>query len=136
MRVFNKVNRLVREPLLERDEHVTAVRVWISAEKRLGLAELLQVIAERLSRAVRRARIAVPMQAGSLRARLYSMGCVRGERVLDDDAIELDVELPDVELVRLAKTGGVRILSAPGMQMPCVPAERYLESAPLRAVKS
>ena len=63
------------------------------------------------------------------------MGCVRAERVLDDETIGLDVEVPDVELLRLAKAPGVRILSAPGMQMPCVPPDAYLESAPLRATK-
>ncbi len=36
----------------------------------------------------------------------------------DDGSIELDVELPDVELMSLARTPGVQILDVPGTPLP------------------
>jgi hypothetical protein len=48
-----------------------------------------------------------------LRAKLYSAGAVRGESVLEDGSLDLTVELPDVELVALARTPGVQIVETP-----------------------
>ena len=136
IRVFNKIDRLDRGPLIERDSEGQVARVWISAQQHSGISQLLQAIAERLSRAVRRARLSVPMASGQLRSKLYAMGCVRSEHLIDAGSMELEVELPDVELLRLAKAPGVRILSAEGPHMPCLPGDGYLESAPLqRAAK-
>jgi hypothetical protein len=51
----------------------------------------------------------MPLSAGALRSSLYKSGAVNGERVIDASEIELDVELPDAELTRLARAPGVQI---------------------------
>ena len=127
--VFNKVDRLEFEPRIERDAEGRAVAVWISAAKRLGLDLLQQVIVERISRTTRRACLRVPASAGALRSRLYSAGAVRSESALEDGSLDLMVELPDVELLALARTPGVRILETPAAAMACAPEEAYLQSA-------
>jgi GTP-binding protein HflX len=126
--VYNKIDRLGFDPRLERDADGRATGVWISAAKRLGLDLLAGAIAERIARFARVARLRVPAAAGALRSRLYAAKAVREERSADDGSIELLVELPDVELLALARTPGVQILEVPGPDMPCAPADAYLQS--------
>jgi GTP-binding protein HflX len=126
--VYNKIDRLDFEPRVDRDAEGRATAVWISAEKRLGLELLTGAIAERIARFARVARLRVPASAGALRSRLYAAKAVREERSADDGSIELRVELPDVELLVLARTPGVQILEVQGPDMPCAPGDAYLQS--------
>jgi GTP-binding protein HflX len=126
--VYNKIDRLGFEPRVDRDAEGRATAVWISAERRLGLDLLSGAIAERIARFARLARVHVPAAAGALRSRLYAAKAVREERSADDGSIELLVELPDVELLVLARTPGVQILEVRGPDMPCAPGDAYLQS--------
>ena len=126
--VYNKIDRLSSEPRLERDAHGRAGAVWISAQERLGLDLLLAGVAERLARHARRARLRVPASAGALRSRLYAARAVRGETSTPDGSIELAVELPDLELLTLARTPGVQILEVQNEGVPCAPEGHYLQS--------
>jgi GTP-binding protein HflX len=126
--VYNKIDRLASEPRLERDAHGRASAVWISAQERLGLELLLVAVAERLARHARRARLRVPPSAGALRSRLYAARAVRAESTTSDGSIELAVELPDLELLTLARTPGVQILEVQNEGAPCAPEGHYLQS--------
>ncbi len=126
--VYNKIDRLQSAPRIDRDAAHGATAVWISAEKRLGLELLARAVAERLARFARRARLRVPAGAGALRSRLYAAQVVRAEVSADDGSIELSVELPDVELLQLARTAGVQILEVQGADTPCAPGLAYLQS--------
>jgi GTP-binding protein HflX len=125
MLVFNKIDRLELQPRIDRDANGQASGVWISAEKRLGLDLFADAVAQRLTRFARRARIRIQASAGAVRSRLYAAKAVRGEHSADDGSIELAVELPDVELLALARTAGVQILVD---NMPCAPGTAYLQS--------
>ena len=127
--VYNKIDRLESEARIERNADARAVAVWISAQQRLGLDLLVNAVAERLARFARRARLRVPASAGALRSRLYAAQAVRSESSAADGSIELAVELPDLELLTLARTSGVQILEVHTPDMPCAPAEHYLESS-------
>jgi len=134
--VYNKIDRLGAAARIERDAEERATAVWISAAQARGLELLEQVIAERLARAVRGARLRLAPSAGAVRSRLYACGAVRAEQVAEDGAIELSVELPDVELLVLARTAGVTVLETRGGDTACGPAEPYLQSAtPASAAK-
>jgi GTP-binding protein HflX len=126
--VYNKIDRLQLPPRVDRDADGRATAVWISAEKHSGLELLAAVAAERLARLARRARLRVPASAGALRSRLYAAQAVRGESSSDDGSIELAVELPDLELLQLARTAGVQILEVEEAGMPCAPGSPYLQS--------
>ena len=132
--VYNKIDRLDFGPRIERDAEGRPVAVWISAAKRLGLDLLHQAITERIARVARRVCLRVPASAGALRAKLYSAGAVRGESVLEDGSLDLTVELPDVELMVLARTPGVHFVESatetPSAAMACAPEEAYLQSVP------
>jgi len=128
--VYNKIDRLELAPRVDRDADGRALAVWISAAKRTGFDLLEAVIAERLSRVVRHAQLRMPATAGALRSRLYAAGAVRKEQVSEDGSLDLSVELPDVELVALARTPGVEILQVLEPDMPCATGEAYLQSSP------
>ena len=112
----------------DRDSSGLTAGVWISAQRRAGLELLEQAIAERLSRVVRRARVRIPASAGAVRSRLFAAKAVRAERTTEDGSLELQVELPDVELLGLAQSAGVQILEVQGHDMPCAPGTAYLQS--------
>jgi GTP-binding protein HflX len=129
IRVYNKIDRLEVEPHLERDAGGEPVRVWISAARGTGLDLLRDAIAARLSRSVRAATLRLAPGAGALRSRLYAAGTVRAERPLDDGGYELDVQLPDVELLLLlARTTGVQVAFAHDAAGIPVILDRLLES--------
>jgi GTPase len=126
--VYNKIDRLEIPPRLDRDAEGRASAVWISAERRTGLDLLARAVAERLARFARRARLRVPASAGALRSRLYAAQAVRAEASAEDGSIELAVELPDLELLQLARTAGVQILEVQGPDTACAPGVAYLQS--------
>lgn len=128
--VYNKIDRLEQTPRLERNAEGLVASVWISAAKGFGLELLSQAIAERLACVARLARVRLPPSAGALRSRLYTSGTVRGEEILEDGSIELTVQLPDVELLELARTPDVQIIETQGPDVPCTPGDAYLQSTP------
>jgi len=127
--VYNKIDRLQSAQRIDRDADGRAQAVWISAAQGVGLELLKEAVAERLSRFARQARLRVPAAAGALRSRLYAARAVRGESTAADGSIELAVELPDLELLALARTAGVQILEVQGAGSPCAPGSAYLQSA-------
>jgi GTPase len=126
--IYNKIDRLDVQPRVDRDAEGRATAVWISAEQRLGLDLLAGAIAERISRLARQGRLRMPAAAGALRSRLYAAKAVREEHTTEDGSIELVVELPDTELLLLARTPGVQILEVRGPDMPCASGDAYLQS--------
>jgi hypothetical protein len=71
-----------------------------------------------------------------LRSRLYASGTVKSEKAGDEGYIELSVQLPDVELLALARTPGVQIIEQQGTDVPCTPGDAYLQSTtPVNAAK-
>src|SRR6185437_15597399 len=50
----------------------------------------------------------------------------RSEGAAEDGALELEVELPDVELLELARRPGVQIIEVQGAAPPCEPESAYL----------
>jgi GTPase len=113
IRVFNKIDRLEAQPHVDRGEDGTAQAVWIGAAGGQGLDLLGLAIAERLSRAVHRVCVQLPLAAGAARARLYAAGVVQAERSLDD-ALELDLDVPDEELEAILRVPGAKLVPADG----------------------
>ena len=115
--VYNKIDRLGREPGIERGSEGELSAVWICAARGEGLDLLADALAERLARCARAARVRLPPGAGALRSRLYAAKVVREERSAEDGSIELAVQLPDAEVMALARTPGVEILEPQNIQV-------------------
>ena len=107
IKVYNKIDRLEIEPRIDRDADGNAEAVWISAGAGQGLDLLRQAISERLSCAVTRLRLHLPLTAGAARARLYQSGVVVAERS-SEEGFDLTVDLPAEELASLKRLEGVR----------------------------
>ena len=107
--VFNKIDqRADEQPRVERDATGVAQRVWVSALTGEGLDLLREVLAERLGDADRETyTLALPSDAGRLRAQLFQHQAVRAERLLESGAVELDVEMPFERLRGLCVAAGV-----------------------------
>ncbi len=128
IRVYNKIDLLEQEPLLERDAEGHAAAVWVSAATGAGMDVLHSAIAERLSVSVQRRRVHLPLLAGAARARLYAAGVVVAETV-SEEGYALDVDLPATELDALERIEGVRIEVLPADGGACAPSPGYLKSA-------
>jgi GTPase len=113
IRVFNKIDRLEESPRVDRGEDDTAQAVWISAANGLGLDLLGRAVAERLSRAVRRVCLQLPLSAGAARARLYAAGVVLGEAT-SEEGFDLTLDLPEEELAALLRMPGTKLVTAAG----------------------
>ena len=117
--VYNKIDRLGIAPRVEHDADGLPVRVWLSAARGDGLELLRAAITERIARGVRNATLRLSAGQGALRSRLYASGTVRAERALDDGGCELTAQLPDVELLALARLPGVQVVvDAPAGNVP------------------
>ncbi len=104
VRVYNKIDRLDLQPVLDRDADGRAAAVWISAEAGIGIDLLHQAVSERLSRAVQRRQLRLPLTAGATRARLFASGVVVAESA-DESGWLLTVDLPAEELANLTRPG-------------------------------
>ena len=125
--VYNKIDRLDLEPRIERDAGGEVAQVWISAAQGRGLELLAQAIAERLQLRALCAWVRIPPAGGALRARLLAGGAVREERIEDDGAMRLLVELPPAQMAALARNPDA-VLSIVPSGPPCAAAMSYLES--------
>ncbi len=106
--VYNKLDLLpAGSPHLDRDDEGHILRVWLSAARGEGLGLLRQAIAEHFSRDKHKTRLSLPVTAGKLRASLYRLQAVREERVGDDGAWLLDVEISEARLAELCKKSGI-----------------------------
>ncbi len=93
--VFNKIDRLDDVvPRVDLGEGGVPARVWVSARDGEGLDLLRGALASRLSRERVSGQVHLMPAAGRLRARLFALGAVRGERAADDGwHIQLDMPL-------------------------------------------
>ena len=114
--VYNKIDRIAEAPVDGEVEsaadlppqgrvvprHDTPTegreRVWISARDGLGIDLLREALGLRLGLRRIRAELALPPAAGRLRARLYQLDAVRGERHGEHGwTLELDIAESDVQ---------------------------------------
>ncbi|MEL0167815.1 MAG: ribosome rescue GTPase HflX [Pseudomonadaceae bacterium] len=107
LEVYNKIDLLEGfEPQIQRNEDGVAVRVWISAQKGLGLDLLRQAIAERVGDDVVHEQIVLGYAEARLRAQFYAVGAVLSESVCEDGRPQLDVRLQRSDFNRLLKREG------------------------------
>jgi GTP-binding protein HflX len=106
--VYNKIDLMPdQEPRIERDAEGVVSAVWVSAYSGAGIGLLLEAIAERLNRNKSRREVHIPPQAARLRAQLYALGAISGERLAEDGGWNLDITLGDERWERLAAEAGL-----------------------------
>jgi len=106
LHVYNKVDLAGRPPRLERDERGRAARVWVSARTGAGLPLLLDAIRERVGDGRIRIAVRLPARLQKLRSSLYDLGAIRSERIGDDGACRLELDLSRRDARELGRLGG------------------------------
>ncbi|HZJ81375.1 MAG TPA: ribosome rescue GTPase HflX [Guyparkeria sp.] len=101
--VMNKIDQLEGGAVhVDRDARDEPVRVWISAQKKQGLDELREALAERLEPSTVSHRLFVPMADGRLYALLQGEGGVVSEDC-DEAGWHLEIQLPVARWGQLLK---------------------------------
>ncbi|MDN5862269.1 MAG: GTPase HflX [Salinisphaera sp.] len=106
--VYNKIDTLAGEPArIERGEQGEVRRVWLSAVSGQGLAPLRAALAQRCHPDLLSGEVAVPVAAPRLRARLFELGAVRGERYAQDGDCLLRLQVSRGDLERICRQEGM-----------------------------
>lgn len=92
--VFNKIDLLDgMSPRIDRDEAGIPIRVWVSALTGEGLDLLYEALAERASADMVHQILSLPASAGKLHARLFEVGAVNQDEILETGGWMMDVTL-------------------------------------------
>lgn len=118
--VYNKVDlQAAGEAAVAREQDGSVERLWVSARSGAGMEALVEALDGFFAPSLRRGWLCLPPREGRLRARLYELGAVREERVADNGALELYIEMPvrryeEVVARYAAREVAFRDLNAPG----------------------
>lgn len=107
IRVYNKIDKLDRQPRVTSNRQGEGRAVWLSAVTGEGIPLLLQTIADRLRRKLVNGKIRLRPEQGRERALLFDLGAVTGETMADDGSWELDISLEEREFQRFLKRSGL-----------------------------
>jgi len=108
LKVFNKIDLLdAFYPRIEYGENGVPNKVWISAQKGLGLEALLQAISEVLAGSLVSETIRIAPDQTRLRSKLYEKGFIEAEHIDESGFYHLGVRLPKGELERVVQQGAV-----------------------------
>lgn len=92
--VYNKIDLMDELPRIDRDEEGRPWRVWLSAKTKVGEAELVVAIKERVSLDVVHACLVLDAHQGNIRHQLYEIGAVLIETVNEQGQYCLEVKMP------------------------------------------
>lgn len=103
IRVYNKIDKLDRQPRVTSNRQGQGRAVWLSAVTGEGVPLLLQTIADRLRRKTVSGTIRLAPSQGRQRARLFDLGAVTGESVGEDGSWELELCMEEADFHRFLK---------------------------------
>ena len=103
IRVYNKIDKLDREPRMTNNRQGVGRAVWLSAVTGQGLPMLKEAIANRLRRKTLHRIIHLQSAQGRQRAKLFELGAVLNEEVLEDGSWALELRMAEKDLRRFLK---------------------------------
>lgn len=102
--VCNKIDLLEDvTPRIEYDDQGKPIRVWVSAQKRLGFDLLLKAIIELIGEVIRELTLRIPATAGHYLGQFYRLDAIQQKEYDDLGNCILSVRLSDADWRRLAK---------------------------------
>ena len=104
IRVYNKIDKLDRKPRMTSNRDGDGRAVWISAVTGEGLPLLKEAIAQRLCKRTVQRYVRLEPSQGRQRAKLFELGAVLSEEVLEDGSWLLELKLTEKDLQRFLKT--------------------------------
>ena len=103
IRVYNKIDKLDRQPRVTNNRQGEGRAVWISAVTGEGLELLKGAIAQRLQQKTLHRHIHLEPSQGRERAKLFELGAVLSEEVLEDGGWVLELKMTEKDLRRFLK---------------------------------
>lgn len=103
IRVYNKIDKLDRQPRLTNNRKGEGRAVWLSAVSGEGVSLLLESIGKRLRRKKIHGVIRLQPSQGRLRALLFEMGAILQEKPADDGGWIVELEMVEREFRRFVK---------------------------------
>jgi GTP-binding protein HflX len=103
IRVYNKIDKLDRQPRMTNNRHGEGRAVWLSAVTGEGLPMLKEAIANRLRQKTVNRNMRLQPTQGRQRAKLFEMGAVLNEEVLEDGSWMLELRMAEKDLRRFLK---------------------------------
>ena len=103
IRVYNKIDKLDRQPRLTNNRKGEGRAVWLSAVSGEGIPLLLQSIGARLQRKKIRGVVRLLPDQGRQRALLFELGAVVSEKDAEDGGWLLQLEMREQDLRRFIK---------------------------------
>lgn len=103
IRVYNKIDKLDRKPRMTNNRHGEGRAVWLSAITGDGLPMLKEAIANRLRQKTTYRIIHLQPAQGRQRAKLFELGAVLNEKVLEDGGWTLELRMAEKDLRRFLK---------------------------------
>jgi GTP-binding protein HflX len=103
IRVYNKIDKLDRKPRVTNNRQGKGRAVWISAVTGEGLELLKEAIAQRLQQKTVQRHIHLESAQGRQRAKLFELGAVLSEEVLEDGGWALELKMTEKDLRRFLK---------------------------------
>lgn len=103
IRVYNKIDKLDREPRVTNNRNGEGRAVWLSAITGEGIPMLEQAIADRLLQKTVHRHLHLQPDQGRQRAKLFDLGAVLSEDVQEDGSWTLEVKMSEKDLRRFLK---------------------------------
>lgn len=103
IRVYNKIDKLDRQPRITNNREGAGRAVWLSAVTGEGLPLLKQAISDRLRQKKSQRTIHLQPLQGRQRAKLFELGAVRNEEVNEDGSWTLELRMTEKDLRRFLK---------------------------------
>jgi len=103
IRVYNKIDRLERQPRMTTNRDGEGRAVWLSAITGEGLPMLREAIAQKLRQKTLHRFLRLDPGQGRQRAKLFEMGAVLNEEALEDGGWSLELKMSEKDLRRFLK---------------------------------
>ena len=103
IRVYNKIDKLEREPRVTRNRRGEGRAVWLSAASGEGLDILVEAIESRLRPQSIQGFLTLGAGQGRQRAKLFELGAVRNESPTDEGGWILELDMAERDLRRFLK---------------------------------
>ena len=103
IRVYNKIDKLDRQPRVTNNRAGEGRAVWLSAMTGDGIPMLLEAIGDRLQRKMVHGTMHLQPTQGRQRAKLFELGAVLKEEACDDGGWTLELKMAEADLYRFLK---------------------------------
>ena len=105
--VMNKIDALEEaQPRIDYDDLGQPIRVWLSAQKNIGVDLLFNALTSLLSGKIRSIQLSIPPAQGKLRALFYQLECIENEQYAEDGNSVINIRLNNTDWQRLIKQEG------------------------------